>query len=1075
MIDHSAGHTFLGRDVVKLICLFLIAMLVVMTPGFFSSAHGQERPTDRSSDLAFASVMAVVGVVINAVIMLATIADAGTGIAGLITKGQPGDPFVKEEIEKLGKKIDSIIKTLDGVKMDLNDLKKQLGIDRKVLERKIKEVNINAAETEIDTFYGHFQRDIVPLDPGPAGAAAVEQFTKQVMDGLKIENDVNAIYRGICKTEPGVLDLWTDEAILKLAQAQGVASDFSLVIESLNGAPILVERPMYFDFEDAWDGGHDEKGLPAPSTSFYFAEGSCRPDFEPFFCIENAGDDDAEIEITYMKGDGETQKQSLGVGVESRSTVRVKDVLGEGNDAAHDFSARVESKNGEPVVVERPMYFNYHGTWQGGHDVIGATELSTNYFLAEGTCRPGFDPYICIQNPGDTDADVTITYMKGDGAAQEQALTVGATSRETVVVKDILGECDDEAHDFSARVESTNGQQILVERPMYFDYEGMWDGGHVVMGVPEPSAYYYFAEGCCRPGFESYLSLQNPSGEDAEVQVTYMRGDGTTEVQDLVVGASSRETVAARDVLGVGDDAAHDFSAQVVSINGVGIVAERPIYFNYKEMWDGGHCKVGAVSPSDSFYFAEGSIRPGFDSYLCIQNPGEYDVPVGITYIKGDGTLYEQEVTVGAESRYTVDVSAENVIKTGADYYSGLEKYFLELVLFQIQGCDLLVEAKTLHPVKYGKAETYLEKTFDPNLKEEVERFISCVERLVLSQVNLVNQPGKKNIELPPWASDALGRADLLETLILPPNDITKKKFGLKGRIIATEDMVARGDKPKISARMGSTTFNPSGLDWKGVQGVKAGGHDVVPRYYDQWDDDLHFRNNSEWSVVRYSFEEITEPGLYDILDSNGNPLVEGVEAGIVTIENMVATYGSFVIPMRKGGSDWFLGRLGAWRVEHRTDDGHSRAIAEPGKRVLADGYGGPPVKHYSATANLDRQFGFRGDRDVTVKLVVEPELVRGDAHVSWWGNANIDYQIKVLNTHLQEVCPGIDDSKSVERDGKVELDKPGSPHTFSFKQEGDRCYMLYLSVGCQGYGNAKENSVSWVELNLKNAYITFD
>lgn len=270
MIDHSAGHTFLGSNVVKLICLFLIAMLVVMTPGFFSSAHGQERPTDRSSDVVFASVMAVVGVVINAIIMLATIADVGMGIAGLITGGKPGDPAVKKEIEKLGKKIDSIIKTLDGVKMDLNDLKKQLGIDRKALERKIKEVNINAAETEIDTFYGHFQRDIVPLDPGPAGATAVEQFTKQVMDGLKIENDVNAIYRGICKTEPGVLDLWTDEAILKLSQSQGAASDFSLAVESLNGAPILVERPMYFDFEGAWDGDTTRRGcprLPPPSTS----------------------------------------------------------------------------------------------------------------------------------------------------------------------------------------------------------------------------------------------------------------------------------------------------------------------------------------------------------------------------------------------------------------------------------------------------------------------------------------------------------------------------------------------------------------------------------------------------------------------------------------------------------------------------------------------------------------------------------------------------------------------------------------------------------------------------------------
>ena len=37
---------------------------------------------------------------------------------------------------------------------------------------------------------------------------------------------------------------------------------------------------------------------------------------------------------------------------------------------------------------------------------------------------PGFDPYICIQNPGATDAAVSITYMKGDGTTDTQTLTV---------------------------------------------------------------------------------------------------------------------------------------------------------------------------------------------------------------------------------------------------------------------------------------------------------------------------------------------------------------------------------------------------------------------------------------------------------------------------------------------------------------------------------------------------------------------------------------------------------------------------------------------------------------------------
>ena len=61
------------------------------------------------------------------------------------------------------------------------------------------------------------------------------------------------------------------------------------------------------------------------------------------------------------------------------------------------------------------MYFNYKGVWTGGHDVVGATAPATTFYFAEGTCRPDFDPYFCIQNPGSAAADVTLTYMKGDG------------------------------------------------------------------------------------------------------------------------------------------------------------------------------------------------------------------------------------------------------------------------------------------------------------------------------------------------------------------------------------------------------------------------------------------------------------------------------------------------------------------------------------------------------------------------------------------------------------------------------------------------------------------------------------
>jgi hypothetical protein len=72
-----------------------------------------------------------------------------------------------------------------------------------------------------------------------------------------------------------------------------------------------------------------------------------------------------------MTGDGKEKSQVINVAPKCRGTVHPADALGVGDDAAHDFSAKVECTNGQRIVVERPMYFNYKGVWTGGHDVVG--------------------------------------------------------------------------------------------------------------------------------------------------------------------------------------------------------------------------------------------------------------------------------------------------------------------------------------------------------------------------------------------------------------------------------------------------------------------------------------------------------------------------------------------------------------------------------------------------------------------------------------------------------------------------------------------------------------------------------
>ena len=379
------------------------------------------------------------------------------------------------------------------------------------------------------------------------------------------------------------------------------AHDFSAMVECTNSQAIVAERPMYFDYGIhqglSWTGGSDVIGALSPSESFYFAEGTCRPGFQPYLTIQNPNATDAQVKITYMLGDGTTTEQDITVPATTRSTVTVTDTLGVGDDPAHDFSCKVECTNSKSIVVERPMYFSYGApaglAWTGGSDVVGALSPAEEFFFAEGTCRPGFSPYLTIQNPASTEAAVVITYMRGDGANQEQAIAVPAHSRSTVTVADILGSGDSPTYDFSCKVASTNNVDIIAERPMYFNYQGAWTGGSDVVGALSPAGAFYFAEGTCRPGFAPYLTIQNPGLAHAQVKITYMKGDGTTTEQEVTVGAQSRYTVFVTDTLGVGEDAAHDFSCTVECTNNKRIIAERPMYFNYNGVWTGGSDVVG--------------------------------------------------------------------------------------------------------------------------------------------------------------------------------------------------------------------------------------------------------------------------------------------------------------------------------------------------------------------------------------------------------------------------------------------------------------------------------------------------
>jgi len=129
----------------------------------------------------------------------------------------------------------------------------------------------------------------------------------------------------------------------------------SVHIDSTVG--LVVERSMYFSYRGIWDGGTDvvAVSLPAPGTTYYFAEGYVSPNFDEYLTIENPDPSQtARVDLVFRSPDG-TSPASTSVYVEphSRYTVFVNGLV-----PANTSIATVVTSS-SPILVERSLYFSF--------------------------------------------------------------------------------------------------------------------------------------------------------------------------------------------------------------------------------------------------------------------------------------------------------------------------------------------------------------------------------------------------------------------------------------------------------------------------------------------------------------------------------------------------------------------------------------------------------------------------------------------------------------------------------------------------------------------------------------------
>jgi uncharacterized repeat protein (TIGR01451 family) len=269
------------------------------------------------------------------------------------------------------------------------------------------------------------------------------------------------------------IDLGTETELVGTAFGMRVVFDY----------PAFAERATYFGTSPMWSGGHGASGVPAPSTSWLFAEGATGNFFTTFLLLANTSDDTANVTVRYLPADGAAISKSYGIPAQQRLTLNIGV-----EDPSLAFGAiGAEIISDRPVVAERAQYWP-QPSWYEGHSSSGIPAAGLKWGFAEGSVGGGSadQTYILLMNPGAVAADVTATFLRVNGAPLTKTFTVAPHSRRNVWIGGAgsdVPELIDEA--FGVRLEST--QPIAAERSQYSNAGGViWAAGTNVTATPIP-------------------------------------------------------------------------------------------------------------------------------------------------------------------------------------------------------------------------------------------------------------------------------------------------------------------------------------------------------------------------------------------------------------------------------------------------------------------------------------------------------------------------------------------------------------------------------------------------------------
>ena len=268
-----------------------------------------------------------------------------------------------------------------------------------------------------------------------------------------------------------------------------VPNEPEVATEISSDAAILAERSTYWDpnMKDLQPyearGGHSSSDSSSPAREWFIAEGSTGAGFETYILVQNPQDGSADVVATFMNDRGVAAEKGFSMMPHSRATLRVSDYV------PNEFGVSTKITANQDVVAERSMYWDKREVQQtyemrDGHSSTGVSSLGATWMIAEGSTGTGFDTWILLSNPGDSEADTAVTFMNAEGPLAPINMKIPPRSRSTIRINDYVPD------DFHVSTLIESNVPLVAERSMYWDkreasgiqpYEMM--GGHSALGL----------------------------------------------------------------------------------------------------------------------------------------------------------------------------------------------------------------------------------------------------------------------------------------------------------------------------------------------------------------------------------------------------------------------------------------------------------------------------------------------------------------------------------------------------------------------------------------------------------------